>query len=334
MSTSGEEAPGEAEMEQLRSQVLERRTFAFVEDSKLQGLYDYLRTLKARHMEAERYLDARDANELLEYCRGEIQYRTNQTSTIPIDSDPSNSMNAQALNECNEKIEKHDEQTALKRSQLEEKQAKELETFETEWCDNMPERYRRPSKRLIDMRQVCRSLAYAGKFEEAATQKAETDSLARREQAEAQQRLDEDYRNAKRKLLNKHAEEIAQLTETAKLHRELLLSKQIALQTGLAHRILVLTAKPPTKVRAQPGIIAGPSAKSSGVRRAPKFGADQRLPPLQPPNSHAPREQSSSAPASRLRQPIAAAQPRKEAPKSGIGRPIETGAQGIAKALT
>jgi hypothetical protein len=318
-------------MEQLRTQVLERRTFAFVEDSKLQGLYDYLRTLKARHLEAERYLEARDANELLEYCRAELQYRTNQTSTIPVDSDVSNSQKAQALNDCNQEIEKHDENTATKLQQLREKHAGELEALETEWSESMPERYRRPSKRLIDLRQVSRSLAYAGKFEEAAAQKAETELLAQKEQQEAQQRLDEDYRNTRRKLTSKHDEEIRLVVETASLHRELLLSKRTALETGVAHRKLVLSSKPPTKIRAQPGIIAGPSAKSSGVRKSGKFSGDQRLPPLQPPTASArAREQTASAPASRLQGTVT----RKEAKKPGLGKPLETTAQQLGSALT
>jgi hypothetical protein len=52
---------------------MHRHTLSFVEDAQLPLLCDYLRGVKIRASEAESYLEARDANKMMEYFKSEIQ---------------------------------------------------------------------------------------------------------------------------------------------------------------------------------------------------------------------------------------------------------------------
>jgi hypothetical protein len=276
---------GDSEMEQIRRQVVERHTMDFIEDSKLQRFYDYLRNLKAALVEAERYIDARDVNQLIERCQNERNYRANRNSGHGGDYDLSEAEKVRQLKACDSKITKHDQDFIEKICEVQSRHATELDKFEAEWR-TMPDRYRRPSKKLIDLRHASRSLAYAGKYEEAAARKAEAESLAQREQLYAQQRLEADYRAARKKLIAKQDEEVRLMSQTAELQRELLITKRGELEDDVSKRKLVLTVKRPPRNRVEIGNFGGgPTLKGSGVRKPVKCTSEPRLPPLQPPNA-------------------------------------------------
>jgi hypothetical protein len=268
-------------MEQLRAEVMKRHTLSFVEDSQLPPLCDYLRELKARHIEAERYLEARDANELLEYCKVEIQHRLDSQPIPPPDHEAESTVTGQKLSAQDRRIQEHDDRLHEKLAALEQRHQQELQEFEREWSEVMPERYRRPSKLLIEMREVAYNLALADRFEEAHARKVEADNLEQRELAEAQSRLNADYKQAKRKLLERHQEESGQMRATAELQRELLFSRRAAVEHAFANRILVLDAKPKSKGRSSP-----PSTSSLATTRSPpEKPFTRRLMPLKPPNA-------------------------------------------------
>ncbi|OHS96432.1 hypothetical protein TRFO_37413 [Tritrichomonas foetus] len=65
----------DSEMADLHQQVLKKRSLGFVEEDQLLPLYNYLGNLKMQYLEEEKYLEARDANELMENCKEEIQFR-------------------------------------------------------------------------------------------------------------------------------------------------------------------------------------------------------------------------------------------------------------------
>jgi hypothetical protein len=67
-------------LEKLRRTIMKRRTFSFVNDRDLAPLFTYLRQYKAILLSDEEYLQARDANELIEYTKKEIDKRTGKSS--------------------------------------------------------------------------------------------------------------------------------------------------------------------------------------------------------------------------------------------------------------
>jgi hypothetical protein len=232
-------------------------------------------------MEDELYLDARDVNELLEYCKSEIQYRSGRQPRPSPDREPQSTATGQQLSKYERKIQEHDDKTRDKLGSLEEKHQQELQDFEVEWREVMPDRYRHPSGALIELRQIARNLAAVDRFEEAQARKLEADRLEQREIEEAQARLKYDFQQAKRKLIARQQEEVAQLQATAQQQRDLLVSKRNGTQRAFANRMNVLEVKPQVKGR-QP--VAQGSTRASGVRTSPKKTVEYRLPPLQPPN--------------------------------------------------
>ena len=181
----------------------------------------------------------------------------------------------------------------------------------------MPEKYRRPSKKLVELRQSAHTLARANKFEEANALKVEADNLAMKEHTDAKKRLDADYEVAKKKLLKKHHDELAQLQETSKEQRELIISKKEGTEKTLQRRKIVLDSKPGqkksravSKIQNQPLYQTTNSNQPRGVKTRSAFTGDQKLPPLDPPNQrkYTAAEQTSTtfqtqaAPASSIKQ--------------------------------
>lgn len=62
-------------MEQLYQEVIKKRSLIIVEENQLLPLLDYCLEYKQQCLEEERYLAARDANELAESIKKELQYR-------------------------------------------------------------------------------------------------------------------------------------------------------------------------------------------------------------------------------------------------------------------
>jgi hypothetical protein len=277
------DAPSEGALEQLRRDVMDRRTLSFVMDDQLPPLLEHLRTLKASHLADERYLAARDVSELMAHCRSEIQYRGGQRAAGAVDRDAASTATGRQLSEHDRKLQRHDDRTRERLAVLARRHAEEREDFELEWGTVMPDRYRRPSRRLIEMRHATRSVAAAGQFGEAHARKAECEALVRAEAADAQARLNRDYAAARQRMLARHAEEVGNVQQAAQPRRDLLLSKRTAAEQAFANRLIVLDTKPNQNPRQPPPAAAAPP-KGAAIRRRKRTSSVERLPPLVPPN--------------------------------------------------
>jgi hypothetical protein len=273
----------DADSEQLRREVMERRSLSFLSDAQLESLHGYVRRLKAAHLDKEEYLDARDASELMEYCRWEIQFRRGQPVPPAVDRDPQSTTARQALIAYERRLSDHNEQLGQRLAELETKHEKELREFEVKWRDVMPDRYRKPSKLLLEMRYTMQNLAQAEYFEEAQARKEEVERLARQEVAAAQLRLNHDYQTARQRLVARQQEEVGQVNEQAKMQRALLITKKTGAQRAIGNRQTVLETKPMFKKKAA---IRAAVVATTAARRVEKENPEpHRLPPLRPPNA-------------------------------------------------
>lgn len=59
-------------MEKVRQDVIAKKTLDIVEPDQLQDFYDYLVQYKEKCLQSEQYLDARDANNLMNAVKAEI----------------------------------------------------------------------------------------------------------------------------------------------------------------------------------------------------------------------------------------------------------------------
>ena len=69
------------DMAQLYQEVIKKRSLIIVEDNQLLPLLDYCLDYKQQCLEDEKYLLARDANELAESIKEELQYREEDQSS-------------------------------------------------------------------------------------------------------------------------------------------------------------------------------------------------------------------------------------------------------------
>lgn len=300
------------EMEALHKQVLERRTLSFVETDQLQPFYEYLRDLKNKAIEEERYLDAREPSELMEHCKAEIDFRNPKATPQGTERGTEKASASAELDEYDEKIKQHDGRTKDKLTSLQKKHEEETASFEKEWSEIMPDKYRRPSKKLMTLRETAHTLAYAGKFEEAQARKNEATVLEQSELREAQRRLNHDYGLAKRKLQAKQRDEVILMQNTAQQQRDLLESKRQTILAACLNRRMVLGAKPPQKRTIRSSSLSQTqTTRDAPVRRSgsKRFG-EQRLPPLQPPNAQ--KKASASNSPAHTQKPPEKPQPQQE----------------------
>lgn len=185
-------------------------------------------------------------------------------------------------------IANYDEQTKTKVSELQKRQAETLESFETEWREHIPEQYRRPSKRLLELCTSAHELGAAGHYEEAQLRHDEALELEAIERQDAQRRLNRDYRIAKSRLISQYKQELDKLNESRRLKKELLIAQKQRLEANEQKRETVLRAK--FRGNATHKTVLRQSQGSTNTSRSGKnknfSPADVKLPPLTPPNRH------------------------------------------------
>jgi hypothetical protein len=277
---SGLESPRDPDMEALHRQVLDRRSLSFATDDQLPRYSTYLRALKASLLDSEDYLEARSVQDLITRCNSEQRSRANQAATA-IATEQAGRIIAekqQAIDQLQQQIDEHDNTTASRLAEIEDQHREALAALEQKWTTDMPDRYRRPSKDLIQTRLTYQSLATSGHFEEAAARKAEAASMANREQKAAQRRLNADYRSARAELLGRQEVAIRQFIENSDAHRQRLVRKRQVLKEGLSKRNELLKSKPPQKLRAKTA-----AGTAVATPRRPRKEVAQRLGPLNPP---------------------------------------------------
>lgn len=109
----------------------------------------------------------------------------------------------QRLHDVDVLIEESHRERQQKIESLHRYHEKKLNNFEIEWRQVRPEKYRRPSKRLIDLPESTLSHAAMRRFDEANAQKILAEQLEIEELQEAQRLLIADYNLARRMMLEK-----------------------------------------------------------------------------------------------------------------------------------
>lgn len=117
------------------------------------------------------------------------------------------------------------EETEEKRADLLKLQEQQVERFEHLWSTQMPAKYRKPSARLLELKEKEKALALARDYDEAEIIHKEAEQLMQKEVNEAQQRLINDYRNAREQLMLKQKKEMDLFDEKRRDKRNLLMVK-------------------------------------------------------------------------------------------------------------
>jgi hypothetical protein len=148
----------------------------------------------------------------------------------------------------------------------------------------MPERYRKPSKTLLDLRENTLMLAGMKRFAEAERQKMQADELELWETQEAQRLLIIDYAAAKKALLEKCDSDRKALIAKRTEQREILLARRRAAEESVMNRSHVVTVKPPSLVPVRKSLNGNAALLKSIVHAQKPLIGGVKLPPLRPPN--------------------------------------------------
>lgn len=194
------------EMEDLREEYWGKDDFSGVEDSDREPFMTYLRKYAKQQGEQKNYKDAKIARKMI------LKLQEGGPRSV------SKNENESEISEFEEKKKSLDE-ACLKRYQdsndksdklsqnLEERQKKELEQFETSWAEKIPVRYRKVSTRILNFQKIEENLTLLQEFEDAEQVHSMVDNMAKNLLDEKQAAIIRDYQLAKVALFNQHERE-------------------------------------------------------------------------------------------------------------------------------
>jgi hypothetical protein len=218
------------ECNSLRERLCDDPSFEDLDGVTLQKLLAHLREFSQDRGMREEYADAARASALAEQVRLELSTRHSQIPHRDVGVEQRTTDDE--FEACwAEKYDQFDAATAAKRRELSDRQQQSMAHFEGLWLSQMPEKYRRPSQALLEMKQIERSLAIAGQYERARAVHEDAAQLAASEAELLQGHLIRDYRLARaRRLRRQQAERDKLESDRARLRTVLDAQKKLELE--------------------------------------------------------------------------------------------------------
>ena len=127
--------------------------------------------------------------------------------------------------EDKESIAKFNQKTDEKRSYLLNLQELQLQRFENIWTKEMPKKYRKPSARLLEIKEKEHALALTRDYEAAEELHKLAEELIIQETKNAQSRLVNDYKAARKQLMARFAKEMESFEEARKEKFRILMTR-------------------------------------------------------------------------------------------------------------
>lgn len=207
----------DAECISLRDKLYEDPNMTEITSEDLTHLFQHLREYTYDQALKENYPEARKAKNLQEATRQELSYR----NMSPVSRRPSQMTQRQMNleNQWKDHFDGFDEETDQKRMQMQQKHNEQLEEFEDLWANEMLRKYRKPSARLLQLKQQERALAYQQDFDKAEILHNETEALKNIEAEQAQKQLEIDYKAAKAQLLERQASDLQKYEDSRAITR-------------------------------------------------------------------------------------------------------------------
>jgi hypothetical protein len=270
----------------LRELAIAEGSFKSISDADLAVLVVHLRECKQEYAAKKELQRADEFTRLAQEARDELAERT------CVRDDPSARVaESQAqLNHLREEKEHElqgfDEETCELRFGIMEKQEADWQIFNRHWSEEMPNRYRKSSAQLLQLKQIEKSLTIAGDYGAARDARQRIEAQEKVEVELQQGQLDDDYSAAKRKFESEKAGEIElfeRKRSAARVELELSLQRAIERQEN---RMNVAKNKDPISRKARSDNKIRNVAYGSSfarVAREKNFGIDALLPTLRAP---------------------------------------------------
>lgn len=230
---------------EMRKHLIENDDFDNYSNDQLKVLLEHLREFSSYSALCRNYDDASQSESLQKKTKQVLQDRAVMTAIErSIENEiPDEVPIEEKLQQFQDQLDQFDNETQRKLQDLEKKHEEDLESFEKDWSENRPKKYRKPSTKLIEIYELERKLGLSGEFDRARIIKQEADDLQLQEMEMAQRQIVKDYNNAKAKLEMKHQEEKQIFYDTRSNLRDLIIAQQKVKRDGVDHRIHVLKIK-------------------------------------------------------------------------------------------
>lgn len=198
-------------MEDLRVDFWNANDFSEIEEPYLEPFMMYLRKWSKKAAESRNFEDAkisRDMGLRLQELLGRLKAVSRQVT------DPNAYFNEESKlrRSHEERLKEIHDKFDNEIDWLGKRQKDELEMFETKWFESSPLHYRKPSKWVLDLQRREESLIKTNNIDQAEDLQAEIEEIYTKEQLLKQEKLIDDYRFAKGKILVRFEREL-QLVE-------------------------------------------------------------------------------------------------------------------------
>lgn len=182
-------------------------SFDDIETPQMLRLLSHLREYTQFCALNEDYKTSKKSRNLANQVREELTKRGTQHYSIQEQKDEIDARISDFEERWSRKREDFSNETEKRMNDLNNRQQHELRKFERIWKEEMPHKYRKPSVRLLQLKQIEKNLAMTGEIDEADRIHGISEIRMKYEMEEAQNQLSVDYEAAKVKLFQKQYEE-------------------------------------------------------------------------------------------------------------------------------
>ena len=268
---------------ELRKKLEDDPDFSEIETDQLIKLISHLREYSQYCAINEKYKRALRAQELGEMSKKELSTRTTKIKQTKDIVDQQNESRSRFEQRWRDNFNNYQNETLEKRDELRKKQAHETRLFERTWAHEMPHKYRKPSQRLLELKQIEKSLAISGEIERANYIHSQVVVQTQKEIDIAQANLIHDYQVARTKHLQKQMQDLNRFEESRESGRQLLEAEYKAEQMRMKNRDFVVQTHIKNSIlRAK--ATETPPTRSAGVPKNRDATIGALLPKLIAPN--------------------------------------------------
>ena len=270
----------------LREQLWDNPEFDDIETDELHQLQAHLKEYGQDCAFKEDYDSATKASELNKLVKEEIIRRSSGAQTHD-ESETDDEMMQRFEDRWKEKFQMFDDITEQKEKELNDRHKKQMDEFEETWRNDKPQRYRKPSNKLLQLKHIEKSLVISGQYQQARSIHNEAENLVQQETNDLQELLLKDYKEAKDALLKKQKNEKEKLNDARKQGRETLESQKKTELNQMNKRKIVRQEKykaaQKSKERSPAVRLNYPASIANAYQKKNKY-PENVIPPLIPPN--------------------------------------------------
>jgi hypothetical protein len=207
---------------ELRETLFEKPDFTSVSDADLKLLIGHLREYAQQCASQEFYAHALRSQQLLDSARAVLTTRVTENRPSEAEIAAQAEIRAQLEQQWVTARQEYEEETEVKRQKLKEKHEHEFRLFEKRWKTKMPQKYRKPSHRVLELRQQEKTLVVSMEIVRALDVHQQIQAKVNVEAEAAQRNLIRDYNLAREKHFEKQRLEMERFEKTRKAGLEVI----------------------------------------------------------------------------------------------------------------